>query len=339
MRIIRFNSLSNAMKLEPESFDDLYLLAMVISEGDLIESKSYRRFKANESDVGEQKEIFIGITVEKIEIDRAAGRLRLMGITRHGNPAEFVSIGSYHTINVAAGDIIDVIKKEWKDYLIKRLKQAQADAKKPKLGIIALDDEKALISYIRGYGIDIITEIYSHLSKRMKEKDYAKQRSSYFTELIKAAENMQVDIVVFAGPGFTKDDLKRYISDNNISVKKRLYYSTCSDAERSGIREVMQSSTVSSLLENEHVKKEFEYLNTFLMALRAASASYGIKGVSDALKSSRPQHILVNDSVINAKGYRELLDEADKQGVKIEIFNSSDDAGMQLKNFGDIAAI
>ncbi len=339
MRIIRFNQISNAMKLEPESFDDLYLLATIISAGDVVEAKSYRRFKASETDVGEQKEIFVGIALDKVEIDRSAGRLRLIGIIRHGRPSEFVSVGSYHTINVAAGDVINVIKPAWKDYIVKRLKQAEIDAKRPRLGIIVLDDEKALVSYIRGYGIDMTAEIYSHLSKRMKEKDYEKQRSAYFVEIIKTLENMSVDIVILAGPGFTKDDIKRYITDNNVAVKKRLYYAACSDAERSGIREVMRSATVSSLLESEHVRKEFEYLNTFMMKLRTLSARYGLAGVAVALSETRPERILVNDSVLNVAEYRDVLDLADRKGVKIEIFNSQDDAGTQLKNFGDIAVI
>jgi protein pelota len=339
MRIIRLNQVSNALKLEPESFDDLYLLAIIISAGDRVEAHTYRRFKAHETDVGEQKEVVIKITVEKIEIDKSAGRLRLVGKIISGHPAEFISMGSHHTINVASGDVIDIEKDEWKDYILKRLRQAQQEARKPKLGIIVMDDEKALISYIKGYGIDIVTELYSRLSKRMKEKDYGKQRVQYFNDIIKAVENMSVDIIIIAGPGFTKDDLKKYVSDMNIEIKKRLVYASASDAERSGIREVMKSGTVGELLENEHVKKEFEYLNRFLAGLRAGISMSGIEKVLDAIRNSRPERILVNDSVINEDEIKKVLDVADKHGIRIEIFNADDDAGMQLKNFKNIVAI
>ena len=339
MRIIRLNGVTNFLKVEPQSFDDLYLLAMVISTGDKVEAHSYRRFKANERDTGEQKEVFIRLHIEKVEIDKGAGRLRLMGSILDGHPQEFVSIGSHHTINVAPGDIIDVQKGEWKSYIIRRLKQAVADSRKPRLGIVVLDDEKALFSYVRGYGIDLANELYSHLSKRMKEKDFAKQRSEYFNEIIGYVNNMSVDMVILAGPGFTKDDIKRYISDNHIEVKKRLFYLPASDAERSGIREVMRSNAVAELLESEHVKKEFEYLNEFLSSLRLGAAHYGAENVARSLREGRPERVLVNDSAINEKQVREVLDIADKKGVRIEIFNSEDDAGMQLRNFKDIACI
>ncbi len=339
MRLIRFNPVSNAVKVEPDSFDDLYLLAIILSKGDMAEAHSYRRFKASEKDVGEQKEITVKISIEKVEIDKAAGRLRLIGTIREGRPAEFITLGSHHTINVAPGDIIDMFKDEWKEYILRRLREAQKESRKPRLGVIVLDDEKALVSYIKGYGIDIVTELYSHLSKRMKEKDYAKQRIQYFSDVIKSIENMSVDMIIIAGPGFTKDDLKKHISDNNIEIKKRLFYAPASDAERSGIREVMRSSAVGDLLENEHVKKEFEYLNTFLAGLRAGKASYGAESVAKVLTESRPSAVLVNDSVINDSEVRKVLDMADRMNVKIEIFNSDDDAGMQLKGFKGIAAV
>lgn len=339
MRLIRFNPVSNAVKVEPDSFDDLYLLAIMLSKGDMAEGHSYRRFKASEKDVGEQKEITVKIVIDKVEIDKSAGRLRLMGTIKEGRPAEFVTLGSHHTINIAPGDVIDMFKDEWRDYMLKRLKQAQKESRRPRLGVIVLDDEKALVSYIRGYGIDIVTELYSHLSKRMKEKDYGQQRIQYFNDILKAIENMSVDIVILAGPGFTKDDIKKYISDNNREVKKRLFYVPASDAERSGIREVMRSSAVGSLLENEHVKKEFEYLNKFLAELRVGAATYGVDNVSRSINESSPEAVIVNDSVINDPAVRDVLDLADRRNVKIEIFNSDDDAGIQLKGFKDIAAI
>jgi protein pelota len=339
MRIIRFNSVSNSLKVEPESFDDLYLLAMVISPGDRAEAKSYRRFKSNERDIGEQKEIFLKVEIEKVEIDKSASRLRLIGRILEGRPEEYINIGSHHTINIGPGEILDVQKGEWKEYILKRLKQAVQESRKPKLGVVVLDDEKALFAYLKGYGIEITHEEYSHLSKRMKEKEYAKQRADYFNGIIKSVENMSVDIIILAGPGFTKDDLKKFISDNHVEVKKRLFYTAASDAERSGIREVMKSDAVSSLLEHEHVKKEFEYLNQFMSELRVGSSVYGPENVMKAIRESHPARILVSDSVLNNEAIKEVLDAADRKGIRIEIFNSDDDAGVQLKNFKNIIAL
>ncbi len=339
MRVIRFNPVSNAVKVVPDSFDDLYLLAIIISAGDAAEARSWRRFRASEKDVGEQKEVFLKIAVEKVEVDRAAARLRLSGTIRDGRPAEFVTMGSHHTLNIGAGDVLDIFKEEWKGYILKRLRQAQQESKRPRLGVIVLDDEKALVSYIKGYGIEIVAELYSHLSKRMSEKDYGRQLVQYFTDVIKAAGNMSVDTVVIAGPGFMKDDLRRHIKEMNIEVGKRLFYAPASDAERSGIREVMRSPEVGSLMANEHMRREFEYLNSFMVELRLGTASYGADAVAKAVGESKDIVVIVNDSEINEPETRKALELADRRGIRIEIFNADDDAGVQLKGLKGIAAV
>jgi len=339
MHILKLYESTSTMRLRPDSFDDLYLIERIVAAGDNIESKSYRRFKPSEGDVGEQKEVLVKISVEKVELDKGASKLRFTGKILWGRPEEFIRLQSYHTINVGIGDTLDIQKQEWKDYILKRIKQAVQDSKKPRLGVVALDDEKATIAYIRGYGIEITTEIYSKLSKRMKEKDYGIQREKYFNEIIGAINNLKVDIVAVAGPGFTKDDVKKYIERKMIKVEKRLVYIQASDAERGGIREAMQSDGVTMLLAQEQIKREFELLNKFLGGLNFNSSFYGIDQVTEALEKYDAAVVMVNDSVLNDKNIQQVLDIADRQKVKIEIFNSSDDAGSQLANFKGIAAI
>ncbi|MGI0141654.1 MAG: hypothetical protein ACREBF_03330, partial [Candidatus Micrarchaeales archaeon] len=272
MHLLKTFEATSTIRLRPDSFDDLYLIERIVAPGDNVESKSTRRFRASESDVGVQKEVIVKISVEKVELDKGASMLRFTGKILWGRPEEFIKLQSYHTINIAVADTIDIQKMEWKDYILKRIKQAVHDSKKPRLGVVAVDDEKATTAYIRGYGIEIITELYSKLSKRMKEKDYGAQREKYFNEIIDAIKNMKVDIVAVAGPGFTKEDIKKYINDKGIKIEKRLLYIPASDAERGGIREAMQSDAITSLLAQEQVKREFELLNKFLAGLKLGSS-------------------------------------------------------------------
>jgi protein pelota len=337
MKIIHFNDEIGEMRVRPDSFDDLYLLAIAISPEDMVESESTRKFRADEGDTGEQKKVVIKLSVEKLEVDKNAARLRLTGKIVSGRPEEFVRMGSYHTINVAVGDVIRIWKAEWKDYILNRLRQAVIASGKPRLGVALLDDEKALFAYIRGYGIEIITEIYSKLSKRMSEKDYAAYRKAYFEAILKLISGMDVELVAVAGPGFTKDDFRLYLEGLRDKPVKKIIYAWASDVERSGIREVMQSRELAKFIEGERVAKEFAYLNEFMMQLRLGSATYGADRVIERIKEGRAKTIMVNDSVLGDKDIRKALDEADKNGVGIEIFNSEDDAGIQLRNFGDIA--
>ncbi len=339
MKVIRFNHSTNELKLVPSSFDDLYLLARVIGAGDSVAASTYRRFRPSEGDVGEQKEVVIEVGVEKVEVDKNSHALRLTGKILSGHPEEYVRLGSYHTLNIMEGDELRIRKPEWKEYVLGMIRQAVLDSRKPKLGVVAMDDEKATFAYVKGYGIEVVTEIYSRLSKKMKQADYGKARQEYFDEIAKKVNGMQIDLVVIAGPGFTKDDFKKYLETKGVKLEKKVVYTSASDAERSGVREAMQSEAVSKLLENEKVKREFDALNAFLGGLSFGHSFSGAEKVRAALEDYRAGMVLVNDSVLNDERIKELLDIAYGQRVEILVFNSEDDAGVQLRNFKDIAAI
>ncbi len=339
MRITSFSPQIGRMKLVPESFDDLYLIQRVIAPGDVLEARSYRRFKPSEGDKGEQKEVLITLSVEKADLDKGAAKLRVNGKILAAKPEEFARLSSYHTISIGTMDHIELYKKEWKDYIVKRLREAVAEAKKPRLGVIAMDDEKATVAYSKGYGIEIITELYSKLSKRMNQQDFQKQKDKFFNEVCDVANGMEVDIVVIAGPGFTKDDLKKFIAEGKASVEKKLFYVPASDAERSGIREALRSESVSKLLEKEHVRKEFVLLNRLLEGLKLNGSYCGYEKVKESLEEYDARVVLVNDTMLNDPSFKELLEKADMSKVEIAIFNASDDAGMQLANLGNIASI
>ncbi|MEM3781817.1 MAG: mRNA surveillance protein pelota [Candidatus Micrarchaeaceae archaeon] len=339
MRILGFNESTNTLSLSADNFDDLYMLARVISYGDEIEARSYRRFRPNESSEGEQKEVHVRILAEKIELDKDSLRLRITGKILSGKPEQYVALGSYHTLNIAQGERISITRKEWPAYIRDMLNEAVKESRKARLGVVVLDEEKATFAYVRGYGIEVTAELYSRLSKRMKQKDYELEKGRFFAAIANKISGMSVPTVIVAGPGFTKDGLRQYISINRIDTGKNLVWASASDAERSGIREVLRSEETGKLLEGEKLKLEFKYLDTLLRGLGLGASYTGASKVLEAISKYSAGLVLVNDSVINRQDVKEILDAAYKQRVPIKIFNAEDDAGIQLKSLGDIAAI
>ncbi len=341
MKVVKFYESSGALKLRADSMEDLWAIQRIIFVGDLVKSESVRRFKGSEKDTGELKDVVIRLRVEKTELDKNAARLRIMGKIVEGRPLEYIRLNSYHTLNIAPGDTLEITKVEWHDYLIQVIKNAVRDSKKPRLGIIALDDEKALPAYLYGYGIDFKDEIYSRLSKRMSPKDFAEQQVKYFNELIKLAGDMSADIIVMAGPGFTKDELKKYAETKGLlkKIPKRFFFFKISNVERSGIYELIRSEDVSELLEGERIRQEFRLMAEFLEGLGSGRSKSGEKEVKEAIENYSAKTILVNDSVLSDQKMKELLALAEKAGLKIEIFNSEDELGRQLHSFKDVASI
>ena len=155
--------------------------------------------------------------MEKSELDKAAVRLRISGKIMDGKPLEYVRLNSYHTINAAPGDVIEMVKEKWPGYVLQVIKSAVSDTKRPRLGLMVVDEEKALPAYLLGYGVEFKNEIYSGLSKRMSQKDFTEQQNKYYEKVLSIAGSMDVDTIVMAGPGLRQGrhkEVRRGQGDN-----------------------------------------------------------------------------------------------------------------------------
>ncbi|MGC8687519.1 MAG: mRNA surveillance protein pelota [Candidatus Micrarchaeia archaeon] len=339
MKIVKFYSATNTLKVKVDTFSDLWSLQRVIFANDIVKAETERRFKSHEGDVGELKDVIIAVKVEKTELDKAAMRLRVMGKIVEGRPLEYVRLNSYHTLNIAIDDTVEIRKESWPDYLVSIINEAVKNTRKPRLGIIVMDDDQAIPAYVLGYGIEFGNIIYSRLSKRMSGKDFEEQKKKYLEEIISTMRNMDVDTIVVAGPGFAKEDLRLYIESNGIKVGKSIIYKQTSNAERSGIYELIKGEEITDILEKEQVRSEFKLMEEFLTGLGSGSSVHGIANVEKALDEYRARKIIVNDSILGDPKVQQVLSKAESMKVPIYIINASDDAGAQLHGFEDIACI
>ncbi|MCL5114926.1 MAG: hypothetical protein M1528_00060 [Candidatus Marsarchaeota archaeon] len=124
MKILKFYETSGTLKLRLDTLEDLWAVQRIIFENDYVKSESMRRFRGNENDTGELKEVVIKLKVEKTELDKAANHLRIIGKITEGKPLEYIKLNSYHTLSIAPGDVIEITKEEWHDYLVQVIKNA-----------------------------------------------------------------------------------------------------------------------------------------------------------------------------------------------------------------------
>ena len=94
-------------------------------------ASTYRRDEAKVDKVraerGEKKRMILGIRVEKVEFGEFDIRLRLIGVIEEG-PQD---VGSYHTLIMEEGELVSIIKPQWKPSQLERVRRAVEDAKKP----------------------------------------------------------------------------------------------------------------------------------------------------------------------------------------------------------------
>jgi len=341
MKIIKFYESEGTLKLRADNLEDLWAIQRIVFKDDFVKSETRRRFRPEEGDIGELKEVVIKIRVEKTELDKAASRLRITGKIVEGRPVEYVKKNSYHTLNIASGDELYITKSAWHDYLINVLKNAVQDSKRPRLGIIVIDEEKALSAYVLGYGIQFGKELYSHLSKRLSPKDFQEHERKYFDGVVDVIAGMRVDTVLVAGPGFAKDDIKKYLEDSGRGGKldKNIVFESVSNSERSGVYELIKSEAVEKILQKERIRLEFTLMEQFLKGLEIQKSVYGIDNVKNALELHAITTLIVNDSVLGLEEIKVVLNLAENDRVAIEVFNSNDEVGEQLHAFKEIAAM
>ncbi|MGC8649047.1 MAG: mRNA surveillance protein pelota [Candidatus Micrarchaeia archaeon] len=339
MKIISFYENEGRLKLRVDTVEDLWTIQRIVFSGDVVESESLRKFKTNEGDKGELKEVMIKINVEKTEFDKLANRLRIAGKIIDGKPLEYVRLGSYHTLNIAAGDILEITKKSWPVYIRSLIDEAIKNTKKAVLGIIVVDDEKALFAYLLNYGITFENEIYSNLSKRLTQKDFQEQENKYYQKILDLCKNMNVNTIIIAGPAFTKENIKKYGDEIGFfkNFNKKIIFEDASSAERSAVYEIIKSEKTADILKAEKIREEFILMDEFLNFYSIGKGKFGIDEIKNAIENYEIKIIIINDIMLSNPKIQELLALAEKKKIKIVIFNTNDEVGIQLHSFKDIA--
>ena len=72
---------------------------------------------------------------------------------------------------------------------------------------------------------------------------------------------------------------------------------------------------------------------------RTESAGMKVIKVESAINSYEARIVLVNDNTLGAPVIQKVLESAERNRIKIEVFNSSDEVGTQLGSFKGIASI
>lgn len=336
MRIVHFDRKIGEMKIQAETLDDMWHLEKVISEGDLVESRTMRTYKVGTKE--EKKPVTIRIKTERAEFAKNANRLRILGTIVWGTPEEYIQMGRHHTIEVAAGDRVKITKR-WKNHEIKRLQQAEKESKQPKLRIIVMDDEKALTATLRAFGVEYGPEFRSSGSK--KDDSYEKSEQSYFGQITAEIERHEEKYVV-AGPGFTKDNLKNFIKQKKPELLKRIIFESVSYAERNGVTELFKRGVIEKTMGEERLQKEMNLVEEMLTEVYKDSgmAVYGLVEVNKAAEAHAIEKLLVLDEYLRTDSEAEkLAEKADRAKADVVIVSSEGDAGEKLKGFGKIAAI
>ncbi len=339
MRVLKKNLRGDEgeIALLPESLDDLWHLQHLISRGDLVFALTHRKVPAiadkARPEKMERKTVRLGVKVEDIEFHMYSNWLRLHGIIKSG-----MDVGAYHTLNIEVGTDLSILKYHWRPDLLARIDEAVAESQRPRVIIALVEEGEATIGVLRQFGVQMAAEIRQGSNKGSGEDT----RAGFMRDVAQAIDTTAKDSaeVILAGPGFTKEDLKKVIDSSLPDLAKRIAMDDTSSIGRSGFQEVLRRGAVKSVLESSRIAREALLIEDLFREIATnGKAAYGIKEVETAKNYGAIEKLLVLDELARRGRVDDVMREvADARG-KVVIFSSEFEPGDRLRSLGGVAAL
>jgi protein pelota len=335
------------MTLVPENVDDLWHLSYVLEPGDLVSGDTTRRIQRNDEQMrdtgGEREHLHVTLSVEDVEFARFANRLRvggeIVGCSREDQ------LGHHHTLNVEERSEITV-EKRFKPDQVDRIEEAEQATENPDVAIVTVEEGEAYIHTVAQYG----TEEYASFTRPTGKGDYARPRTELFDEVGKALSHLDVDAVILAGPGFTKNDARDYIAEEYPDAAEKLIKTVdTSGVGDRGVHEVLKRGAVDDVQEQTRIAEESRLIDDLMDGIaEGAKIAYGIEETAEAAEFGAVEHLLVLDSRLRDERQGEgdwdvdvndVIETVEQKGGEVTVFSAEFAPGQQLKNLGGIAAL
>ncbi|MFB6303564.1 MAG: mRNA surveillance protein pelota [Haloferacaceae archaeon] len=336
------------LTLVPENVDDLWHLSHVLEPGDLVSGDTTRRVQRDEENLrdtgGEREHMYVTVEVgeDDVEFARFANRLRVGGEIVDCSRED--QLGHHHTLNVEERDEV-TIEKRFKPDQLDRIEEAEAAAENPDVAIATVEEGEAHVHLVAQYG----TEEYGSFTAPTGKGEYARPRSELFEDLGAALSRLDVDAVILAGPGFTKQDARDYIEEEYPEVAEKITTVDTASVGDRGVHEVLKRGAVDEVQTETRISREAELIDDLTRRIaEGAKAAYGVEAVAEAADYGAVETLLVVDERLRAErgsggewdlDVDEIVENVEQQGGEVVVFSGEFDPGRQLRNLGGIAAL
>ncbi len=344
MRIVYRNLRTGEVKVVPETEDDLWILQMVISPGDIVVARTTRDVRFGEGR-SSRVPMTLAIRVKSVEFEPFTTRLRIHGIVIEG-PERFGVKGSHHTLRIDLGSELTIIKEQWSKPLFDKL--LNAETRGLKAIVVALDYDEYSIAIVQEQGVKYINEGEIGLPGKddpQRDKILEAKLNEIADKIVDTAKRNQVDAIIVASPG----DLKRRVAEliKSKDEKLHIYVDSISIGGRSGILEVLRRDIVREVLRDVSSIEAEKVLEEFMKLLIKDSerVAYGLEGVIEAANMGAIEKLLILDELVRSynvderRRVEELLTIVDKYRGEVRIVSSESPAGERLRALGGIIAI
>lgn len=337
MKVLKIDRKENEIHCVPETAEDLWHLEKIISKHDIIYGTVDRKIKPKkEGEKAERIKLFVELEVESTKFEEYSNELRVNGIILSGKPEEFIEIKSHQNLEIGYGEKIRIKKESIKQWQIDRLKKAENASANDALLTVLLDDEEAELAYINSYTITKKATI----KEKIKGKRYAQEKSTYFDEILEKIKSLNPKKIILAGPGFTKDNLKKFIEDKKIKNFPQILTQVTNSISTTGFNELMKEGKIDKVEKELQLYKESRAIEEFLMLVAKGKGEYGIEKVKNALQQGAVDKLVMSENYLmqNRDIAEEILNLAEKNNSITEIISSKNPQEKVIWGFGGVVA-
>ena len=315
----------NEFKLIPESVEDLWHIYLLIEPKDIIEARSRRKIKKEDSKKIEIKTIFIKLEIEKKEFKKESKEVKVLGKILESSE----EIKGYHSIHIEIGKEYKIIKmNEINQFILKKI--FEKENKNVMLGCL-FDNHDAIIFEILNKRINILEHINIETNKSeniVRFEELFKILNDYITK-----KNYEKIILGFSV--FWKNTIDAII--NKYSWQNKVISININNPSINGIYELLKSSELESLLKDFRIKEETKIMNEIFKRLKNnEKIEYGRK-VYDLAQYGAIEILIISEDALNDEKNLALMKDVEKMNGKVIVIET-DEVKKQINNLGKIIA-
>lgn len=343
MKILSVKPLENMFSVECHSSEDFHFVSALIQPGDFVSGETDRNIKPREP--GQKPfriKMHITVNAQQVDVDETTPSLRVSGLIEAGSPVEFVEVHAQHSLVFNLFQVVRVQKKQLFQHDVTRLREREKESQKPLYLGLVLDDEEALFLQVSGSGLKELGKINA-LKSGKQFKSEAKS-TVYFEKLAEIIFASPLQTIIVAGPGFTREELVKYLRENTPRGKEKTFLSVATaDTGQKGIREALSNASISKALGESKISQEAELMHEVLKQLGKDSGlvAYGLVHVQRAVSAGAAHTLLVSSSFVseNRDSSNALLELAHRLGVVTHILDEKFEPGQQLAGLSGVVAL
>jgi len=339
MRIDILDDKHGVLRVRIDSEDDLWLLSLMISRGDIVKAVTLR-----DVSIGDEKRkipMVLSIEVIRTEFQAFTNRLRVHGIVVEG-PDRFGVKGSHHTISIDIGSEVTIFKKVWsKDFIESILRFSRPI----NILLVAVDFDEYAVALVQQQGVKIVDE--RSISLPVSDYGFEEEKNRVVEELAKkivdVVHRYRVGDVVIGSPGSLKDEVRRRVLELDPNI--RVYTDSVANGGYAGIQELLHRDVIGRMLRDTAIVKATEILNEFdyLLVKDIERVAYGLNDIEMLSDMGAIEKLVIIDEIVMSGDDRERIDKIlrgvmERRGEVI-IVPSNTPIGERLKMLGGAVAI